>query len=182
MSRGVNKVILIGHLGQEPELRYTGSGTAVCNMRLATNESYTNKNGEEVEQVEWHNIVAWGRMGEVCNEYLEKGSRVYFEGKLETREWEDRDGNTRYTTQVKVSEMNFLGGGGNRNGQAQGRQRGNAQPKGPGAGSPQQQGQGQEEYTPGPSQQTPQGAAAKQGAGSKNEDEQTFEADDNLPF
>jgi len=108
MSRGVNKVILIGHLGQSPELRYTGDGTAVCNMRLATTNSYTNQNGEEVQNTEWHNVVAWGRLGEVCNEYLDKGSQVYFEGKLQTREWEDRDGNERYTTEVKALDMTFL--------------------------------------------------------------------------
>ena len=110
MARGVNKVTLIGNLGQEPELRYTGSGTAVCNMRLATNESYTNSDGEEVQKTEWHSVVAWERLGEVCNEYLDKGSQVYFEGKLQTREWEDRDGNTRYTTEVKAQEMMFLDG------------------------------------------------------------------------
>jgi single-strand DNA-binding protein len=110
MSRGVNKVILIGNLGQDPELKYTGQGTAVCNMSLATNESYTDRDGEEVQNTEWHDVVAWGRMGEVCNEYLEKGSRVYFEGKLETNEWEDQDGNTRYSTQVKARNMTFLDG------------------------------------------------------------------------
>jgi len=110
MSRGVNKVILIGNLGQEPELRYTGSGVAVCNMSLATNESYTNGDGEEVQNTEWHDVVAWGRMGEVCSEYLEKGSRVYFEGKLVTDDWQDGDGNTRYSTQVKARNMTFLDG------------------------------------------------------------------------
>jgi len=109
MARGVNKVILIGNLGQDPELRYTGSGTPVCNMRLATNESYTDNNtGETVTQTEWHTLVAWNKIGEICNEYLSKGSQVYFEGKLQTRTWEDRDGNTRYSTEVKVREMMFL--------------------------------------------------------------------------
>jgi single-strand DNA-binding protein len=108
MARGVNKVILIGNLGQPPELRYTGSGTAVCNMRLATNESYKNDEGDTIQKTEWHSLVAWGRLGEVCNEYLDKGSQVYFEGKLQTRSWEDRDGNTRYTTEVNVREMMFL--------------------------------------------------------------------------
>lgn len=108
MSRGINKVILIGNLGQEPELRYTGSGTAVCNMRLATNESYKDRDGNLVEKTEWHNVVAWDRLAEICNEYLEKGSQVYFEGSLQTRSWEDRDGNTRYTTEVKARQMRFL--------------------------------------------------------------------------
>ncbi len=108
MARGVNKVILIGNLGQDPELRYTGSGTAVCNMRLATNENYKDRDGNLVEKTEWHNVVAWDRLAEICNEYLRKGSQVYFEGSLQTRSWEDRDGNTRYTTEVKAREMRFL--------------------------------------------------------------------------
>ncbi len=118
MARGVNKVMLIGNLGQDPELRYTNSGTAVCNMRLATNESYKDRDGNMVDKTEWHNIVAWARLGEICNEYLRKGSQVYFEGSLQTRSWDDRDGNTRYTTEVKAREMMFLdsagrsGGGG----------------------------------------------------------------------
>jgi len=106
MARGVNKVILIGNLGQDPEL--TGSGTAVCNMRLATNENYKDREGNLVEKTEWHNVVAWDRLAEICNEYLQKGSQVYFEGSLQTRSWEDRDGNTRYTTEVKAREMRFL--------------------------------------------------------------------------
>lgn len=112
MARGVNKVILIGNLGQDPELRYTGSGTAVCNMRLATNESYRDNEGQLVEKTEWHNVVAWARLAEICGEYLKKGSQVYFEGSLQTRSWEDRDGNTRYTTEVKAREMMMLGGRG----------------------------------------------------------------------
>jgi len=110
MARGVNKVILIGNLGQDPELRYTGSGTAVCNMRLATTETYKDRDGNQVENTEWHNVVAWSRLAEICGEYLKKGSQVYFEGQLQTRQWEDRDGNTRYTTEVKVREMTMLGG------------------------------------------------------------------------
>ena len=115
MARSVNKVILIGNLGQDPELRYTGSGTAVCNLRLATNESYKDSNGELVEKTEWHSIVAWARLAEICGEYLKKGSQVYFEGSLQTRQWEDKDGQTRYTTEVKAREMMMLdskGGGG----------------------------------------------------------------------
>lgn len=110
MARGVNKVILVGNLGQDPELRYTGSGTAVCNLRLATTESYKDSNGEWVEKTEWHSVVAWARLAEICNEYLKKGSQVYFEGSLQTRSWDDRDGNTRYTTEVKAREMLMLGG------------------------------------------------------------------------
>lgn len=108
MARGVNKVILIGNLGQDPELRYTGNGTAVCNIRLATNESYKDSSGEWVDRTEWHNVVTWARLAEICGQYLKKGSMVYFEGSLQTRSWEDRDGNTRYTTEVKASEMQML--------------------------------------------------------------------------
>lgn len=109
MAKGVNKVILLGNLGQDPELRYTGSGTAVCNMRLATNESYKDKSGETVDRTEWHSLVAWDRLAEICNEYLRKGSQVYFEGKLQTRKWQDKSGNDRYSTEIKVTEMSMLG-------------------------------------------------------------------------
>ena len=108
MARAVNKVILIGNLGQDPELRYTGNGTAVCNLRIATNESYKDQEGQLVEKTEWHSVVAWSRLAEICGEYLKKGSRVYFEGSLQTRSWEDRDGNTRYTTEIKAREMMML--------------------------------------------------------------------------
>ncbi len=110
MARGVNKVILVGNLGQDPELRYTGSGTEVCNLRLATNESYKDSNGEWVERTEWHSIVAWARLAEICNEYLTKGSQVYFEGSLQTRNYEDKDGNTKYVTEIKAREMMMLSG------------------------------------------------------------------------
>lgn len=164
MARGVNKVILIGNLGQEPELRYTGSGTAVCNMRLATNESYTNRDGEEVNKTEWHNVVAWGRLGEVCNEYLDKGSQVYFEGSLQTRSWEDRDGNTRYTTEVKAREMMFLDS--NRQGAPAG-----------GEGFSQEAGYEDDDFDQRPSPQQPAGPAQQ-----SDDDEDTFEPDDELPF
>lgn len=108
MAQGVNKVILIGHLGEEPELKYTRSDTAVCNMRLATDESYTDQEGNQVDRTEWHDVVAWGRLAEVCDEYLRKGSQVYFEGSLRTRSWEDQDGKTRYTREVNAREMKFL--------------------------------------------------------------------------
>lgn len=111
MARGVNKVILVGNLGQDPELRYTGNGTAVANLRLATTDSYKNQEGERVEKTEWHNVVGWARLAEIMDEYLSKGDQVYIEGSLQTRSWEDRDGNTRYTTEVKAREMVMLGDG-----------------------------------------------------------------------
>jgi len=159
--RGVNKVILIGNLGEDPELRYTGSGTAVANMRLATNESYTNNNGEEVQQTEWHSLVAWGRLGEICNEYLDKGSQVYFEGKLQTRSWEDRDGNTQYTTEVKVQEMMFLDSSGDAQGYDQSSHGGPGRRK-----DPSNEPASDQDSRP----------------GHEEEDQQEFVPDDELPF
>lgn len=123
MSKGVNKVILVGRLGQDPELNYTDSGTAVCNMRMATGDSYTNRDGERVDTTEWHDVVAWGGLGETCGEYLDKGRQIYVEGSLQTRSWEDRDGNKRYSTEVKARDVVFLSGDGQKQGrthQAQG--------------------------------------------------------------
>ena len=110
MARGINKVILVGNLGSDPEIRYTGSGTAVCNFSLATSESYKDRDGNQVENTEWHRIVAWARLAEICGEYLKKGRQVYIEGQLQTRQWEDKDGNTKYTTEIKAREMQMLGG------------------------------------------------------------------------
>ena len=111
---GVNKVILIGNLGANPEVRYTPSGRAVANFRIATTEQWTSKDGEREDRTEWHRIVAWGRLGEICGEYLHKGKQVYIEGKLQTRSWEDRDGNKRYTTEINAYTMQMLGAAGRR--------------------------------------------------------------------
>ena len=105
----VNKVILVGNLGADPELRYTSSGTPVASFSLATREKWTNKDGEKGEKTEWHKIVAWARLGEICGEYLHKGKQVYIEGRLQTRSWEDRDGNKRYTTEIVAHTMQMLG-------------------------------------------------------------------------
>ena len=105
----VNKVILVGNLGADPELRYTSSGTPVASFSLATREQWTNKAGEKGEKTEWHKIVAWARLGEICGEYLHKGKQVYIEGRLQTRSWEDRDGNKRYTTEIVAQTMQMLG-------------------------------------------------------------------------
>ena len=105
----VNKVILIGNLGADPELRYTNNGTAVANFRIATNDQWTDKNGEKQERAEWHNIVAWSKLGEICGKYLKKGRSVYVEGRLQTRQWEDQSGNKRYTTEVVAQVMQMLG-------------------------------------------------------------------------
>jgi single-strand DNA-binding protein len=103
----VNKVILIGNLGADPEVRYSQSGTAVANFRIATTETWK-KEGEKEELTEWHRIVTFGRLAEICGEYLSKGSKVYIEGRIQTRKWEDRDGNPRYTTEIVAREMKML--------------------------------------------------------------------------
>ena len=120
MSGGVNKVILIGNLGADPECRQTGNGTAVANFRIATSETWKDKEGEKQERTEWHRIVAWGKLGELCGEYLSKGRQVFVEGKLQTRQWDDRDGNKRYTTEITAKEVTFLGGRGEGSGEGGG--------------------------------------------------------------
>jgi single-strand DNA-binding protein len=113
MARGINKVILIGNLGQDPETRYMPSGGAVTNLRIATSEAWKDKNtGDMQERTEWHNVAMFGRLAEIAAEYLRKGSQVYVEGRLRTRKWQDRDGNDRYTTEVVANEMQMLGGRG----------------------------------------------------------------------
>jgi len=107
---GVNKVILIGNLGKDPEVRYLDNGVAVANFSLATTENYKNKAGERVSQTEWHNIVLWRGLAEVAEKYLKKGSSIYIEGKIKTRKWEDKDGNTRYNTEILADNMSMLGG------------------------------------------------------------------------
>ena len=106
---GVNKVILVGNLGKDPEVRYLDSGVAVANFSLATTENYKNKEGERVSQTEWHNIVLWRGLAEVAEKYLKKGSSIYIEGKIKNRKWEDKDGNTRYNTEILGDNMTMLG-------------------------------------------------------------------------
>lgn len=106
----VNKVILVGRLGQNPEVRYTPSGAAVANFSVATNESWTDKSGQKQERTEWHRVVVWGKLAELCNQYLAKGRQVYVEGRLQTRQWQDKDGQTKYTTEVQAQTVQFLGG------------------------------------------------------------------------
>ncbi|MDH3747040.1 MAG: single-stranded DNA-binding protein [Gammaproteobacteria bacterium] len=124
MARGINKVILVGNLGQDPETRYMPSGSAVTNITVATNESWKDKQtGEQKDRTEWHKVAMFNRLAEIAAEYLRKGSQVYIEGKLRTRKWQDRDGNDRYTTEVIADEMQMLGGrggGGSRGGGSSG--------------------------------------------------------------
>jgi single-strand DNA-binding protein len=113
MSYGLNKVMLIGHLGADPELKYTNSQIPVVSFRVATDESYRDQEGNLVKRVEWHSITAWRKPAELLAEYLRKGSKVYLEGKLQTRSWEDKDGNKRYTTEIVVEDFCFLDSKGN---------------------------------------------------------------------
>ena len=113
----VNKAIIVGRLGRDPEMRYTPSGQAVANFSVATDETWSSKDGEKQTRTEWHRIVVWGRLAEICNEYLKKGRLVYIEGRIQTRDWEDRDGNKRSTTEIVATDMKMLGGPGDvRNG------------------------------------------------------------------
>ena len=119
MSRGINKVILVGHLGNDPEVRYSANGAAIANISIATSESWKDKTtGEQQERTEWHRVVMFNRLGEIAGEYLRKGSLVYIEGKLQTRKWQDKDGQDRYSTEVVANEMQMLGGKGEGSGSA----------------------------------------------------------------
>ncbi|HEX2690894.1 MAG TPA: single-stranded DNA-binding protein [Kofleriaceae bacterium] len=111
MAGGVNKVILVGHLGADPDMRYTPSGQGVCELRLATSESWNDKNGQRQERTEWHRIVVWGKRAEVCSKYLSKGRQVFVEGRIQTRSYDDKDGNKRYITEIIANDVQFLGGG-----------------------------------------------------------------------
>ncbi len=143
MARGINKVILVGNLGADPETRYMPSGGAVTNLSIATSESWKDKQtGEQKERTEWHKVAMFNRLAEIAAEYLRKGSQVYIEGKLRTRKWQDRDGNDRYTTEVIADEMQMLGGrggggmgGGQGGGMSSGRAGGDP---GPGSAPPRQ--------------------------------------------
>jgi single-strand DNA-binding protein len=113
MGKSINKVILVGRLGRDPELKYTASGTPFCRFSMATDDSWTDKgSGERTERTEWHNIVVWDKLAEICNNYLTKGKMVYIEGSLQTREWDDQEGNKRKTTEIRARDMMMLGGPG----------------------------------------------------------------------
>jgi|SRR5690554_411191 len=161
MSRGINKVILIGNLGADPEIRYTQSSTAIANLSIATSESWKDKQtGEQREQTEWHRVVCYRRLAEIAGEYLKKGSKVYIEGKLQTRKWQGQDGQDRYTTEIVCNEMQMLdsrgGSGSYGGGQQQSAPQGQAAPQGGyGGGQGQQQG--------GYAQPAPQTQPAQQG-------------------
>jgi len=112
MSKSVNKVSLLGRLGRDPDLRFTGTGTPFCRLRIATNDGFKNKDGDWTERTEWHTLVAWGKLAEVCNQYLKKGDQAYFEGALQTRSFEDSNGQNRYVTEVTARALILLGSSG----------------------------------------------------------------------
>src|SRR5579862_2695137 len=159
MARSVNKVILIGHLGADPETRVMPSGMTVANMRLATSENWKDKqSGETQERTEWHHVALFGRLGEVAAEYLRKGSQVYIEGSLRTRKWQDKEGRDRYTTEIIGNDMQMLGGRG-------------------GAGGAGTSGGGGGYSKPQPRSDAPDSVGAGAGAGVSRED-----FDDDIPF
>ncbi|WP_414165164.1 single-stranded DNA-binding protein SSB1 [Superficieibacter sp. BNK-5] len=179
-SRGVNKVILVGNLGQDPEVRYLPSGGAVANFTLATSESWRDKQtGETKEQTEWHRVVMFGKLAEVAGEYLRKGSQVYIEGQLRTRKWTDQSGQERYTTEINVPQiggvMQMLGGRPQGGGAPAGggQQGGWGQPQ-----QPQQQSQGGNQFSGG-AQSRPQ---PQQQAAPTQSNEPPMDFDDDIPF
>ncbi|RJG49411.1 single-stranded DNA-binding protein [Motilimonas pumila] len=203
-SRGINKVILVGNLGQDPEVRYMPNGGGVANITIATSESWRDKQtGEQKEKTEWHRVVLFGKLAEVAGEYLRKGSQVYIEGQLQTRKWQDQNGQDRYSTEVVVQGFNgvmqMLGGrqgggqpqpGGGFGGQGQGQGQSQGNPQNPSWGAPQQQtmapqgqqqGFNQNQPAPAPQQQAaPQQAAPQAQQPTYNEPPADF--DDDIPF
>jgi single-strand DNA-binding protein len=152
----LNKVMIIGNLGKDPEVRYTASGTAVASFSVATTEKFKGKSGDWEEKTEWHNVTLWARLAEIAGEYLAKGKTVYIEGRLQTRKWQDKDGKDRYTTEIVGEKMQMLSGRGEGGSQGQGQQR-----QGQGGNRPSQQ----QDYSHGPSY-----------------DEPSFNPDDEIPF
>jgi len=162
----VNKVILVGNLGKDPELRYTPSGTAVATFSLATTERYKDRDGNPQKKTEWHNIVAWRQLAEICGKYLHKGKQIYVEGKIQNRSYDDRDGNKRYISEVVINEMQMLGS------------REDSQPAGGGYAGGQNQSGGQ---GGGYNQSQPSQSGGVQQSGS-NFEEPVFNPDDEIPF
>ncbi len=183
----VNKVILVGNLGKDPELKYTPSGVAVTNFSIATSENYKDRDGNRQTKTEWHNIVAWRQLAEICGKYLHKGKQIYIEGKITTRKWQDRDGNDRYTTEIVADQMQMLGragedsGGGSNSASGGGYQ--NPQP------AQDQNQQGQQSYSA-PQQQQPQQQVQQQPQAAQQQqqrpaatyEEPAFNPDDEIPF
>ena len=198
-SKGVNKVILVGNLGQDPEVRYMPNGNAVANLSIAASESWKDQQGQMQERTEWHRLTMYRRLAEVAGEYLRKGSQIYVEGKLQTRKWQDQQGQDKYTTEVIVDQMQMLGGkgGGQSEGGFQGQQRQPAQRPAQGgqnAGGQRAGGQNSGGFQQSPNQgynQAPQGGQGNQGfnqapQGGQNKPapmaEPDFDFDDDIPF
>jgi len=170
---GVNKVIIVGNLGNDPEVRYSSNGAAIANISVATSDSWKDKNtGERQERTEWHRIVMFNRLGEIAGEYLKKGSKVYIEGKLQTRKWQDQQGNDRYSTEIVADQMQMLDSRGGGMGGGQG-----------GGGGFQQQGGGQNQYGGGQQQQ---GGGQQFGGGqpqqAPSQPAPATDFDDDIPF
>ncbi|BBB31325.1 single-stranded DNA-binding protein [Neptunomonas japonica] len=178
MARGVNKVILVGNMGGDPEVRYMPSGNAVTNVTLATSESWKDKQtGQNQERTEWHRVVFFNKLAEIAGEYLRKGSQVYIEGALRTRKWQDQSGADRYTTEIVASEMQMLGGRGNNNNDA-GYSQDQEYNQAPQQSRPQSAPQQSRPQQSAPSQQRPQQAPQQQAAPAPNFDD----FDDDIPF
>jgi len=180
MARGVNKVILIGHLGADPESRAMPSGMTVANLRLATTENWKDKqSGEQQERTEWHSVALFGRLGEIAAEYLRKGSQVYIEGRLRTRKWQDKEGRDRYTTEIVGSEMQMLGGRGGAGGGG-----GGGAAAGGGGGYGEAPGRGEPEAGPGGGSGTGYGGGSSSGPGSSGSGSGVprEDFDDDIPF
>jgi single-strand DNA-binding protein len=190
--KGVNKVILVGNLGNDPEVKYMPNGNAVANLSIATSESWKDQSGNQQERTEWHRLVAYRKLAEIIGEYCRKGSQIYIEGKLQTRKWQDQSGNDRYTTEVVVNDMQMLGGRPNNDNQQGGQQYGGQQ-----QGGQQQGGQQQGGQYGGPQQQSanaPQKNSAPQGGGfqgrpnnnqggpSNDPSDPGIDFDDDIPF
>lgn len=173
-TRGVNKVILVGNLGNDPEVRYMPNGNAVANLSLATSESWKDQQGQVQERTEWHRLTMYRRLAEIAGEYLKKGSQIYVEGKLQTRKWQDQQGQDRYTTEIIVDQMQMLGG---RDG-GQGGQGGGYQQR-PQSGGNQGGGNQGGGYQQPPQQQRPQGGQNQQKPPMAEPD---FDFDDDIPF
>ena len=151
MARSINKTTILGYVGNDPDVRFLPSGNPVCNFRIATSESWKDKNtGQKQEKTEWHSIVAFNKLAEIIQQYVHKGSRIYVEGKLQTRKWQDKDGNDRYSTEILINDMLMLDGS---NG---GQQQGGYQQQHPQQQQP-PQGQGQQQYQPNNQRQQPNG-------------------------
>ncbi len=177
-SRGVNKVIIVGNLGADPEVRYMPNGGAVVNLSVATSESWKDQQGQQQERTEWHKVTMYRRLAEIAGEYLKRGSQIYLEGKLQTRKWQDQNGNDRYTTEIIADQMQMLGGG-MRNDSAGGGYQGN---QNMGYQQPPQSQPSYQSAPPShaPAQQAPQQKAPQQQAPKMSEP--SFDYDDDIPF